>query len=276
LRLAGWREFEAPWQERWDEIVLYAGKHKEENWALLEAANGLMTENAKTLFVVPNEYGSKSYQRRLQDEGRLLDYESGRKSRLYRLRRVASEATLQPLDALRRNAAGYWSSPGLFSWNEVDRGSALLAEALKGEVLKGPIGDLGAGWGYLGTALDGKQHLHLFESDRRGLAAAQKNLEGRAVTGHWCDLTDTEHWPPGAPTTLGTVISNPPFHAGKRQEAALGQLFARLAHRLLPPGGAFWLVGNTHLGYPRLLATLFGAVDVRLQKDGFTVVKAHK
>jgi 16S rRNA (guanine1207-N2)-methyltransferase len=255
-------------------VVLYGSKHKEENWELLEAANGLLAEGGRWLFVVPNDYGSKSYQSRLQEQGRLVSYESGRKSRLYRLARVAGpEAALQ---RLQRNQVGYWSCPGLFSWNAVDRGSALLAEALRGETLQGPVGDLGAGWGYLACALDPSLPLHLFESDRRALAAARLNLEGRNLATYWCDLSDTESWPEGAPTSLGTVISNPPFHTGKRQEAALGQLFARLAHRLLPKGGVLWLVGNTHLGYPKLLATLYSAVEVRVQKDGFTVIRAVK
>ncbi len=274
LARRGWKALEPTSEQRWGRVVLYASKHKEENWALLDAANDLLRPDGSLLFAVPNDYGSKSYEAGLKERGRLVDYDSARKSRVYRLRQ--QPATAVPLEQPQRNSAGFWSCPGLFSWNAVDRGSALLAEALEGQALSGPVADLGAGWGYLSSTLDPKLELHLFETDRRGLDCAALNLEGRRAAYHWCDLTDTERWPEGAPTSVGTVVTNPPFHAGKKEETALGQLFARLAHRLLGKGGALWLVGNTHLAYPRLLATLYRSVEVRAQRDGFTVVKAVK
>ena len=272
LRAQGWKELEN--ESAWDRVVLYASKHKDENWSLLAAANHLLSPAGQLLFAVPNDYGSKSYQKGL--ESLTVDYQSARKSRLYKLRRGPIGEEPLSLEPLRLMDHGLWSCPGLFSWAEVDRGSELLAEAMRQEKLKGPVADLGAGWGYLASTLDDKLTVHLFESDRRGLACASRNLAGRKASTHWCDLSDTESWPAGAPTSFASVICNPPFHSGQRQQASLGQLFARLAHRLLPQGGALWLVGNTHLGYPRLLASLFSSVEVKQQKDGFSVVKAVK
>ena len=271
----GWQHVEPNCDRRWQQIVLYASKHKEENWGLLEAARTRLTPDGRLLFAVPNDYGSKSYQERLQQQEILCGYESGRKSRLYIIKR-GEESVPTPLAQPQQNAAGLWSCPGLFSWNNVDRGSFLLAGALRDAPLAGPVADLGAGWGYLGLSLAPNLPLHLFESDRRGLEAARLNLEGRPLTTHWCDLSNTEQWPAEAPTSFATVISNPPFHQGKKEETALGQLFARLAHRLLSKGGAYWMVGNTHLAYPRLLSTLFSKVDILQQKDGFTVLRAYK
>lgn len=259
----------------WPAIVLYASKHKEENWAMLESANAQLHPEGEVLFVVPNEYGSKSYEAGLRERGRLSGYESGRKSRLYRLKQTLPAVTTS-LEEPRRNEAGYWSAPGLFSWRSVDRGSALLGEALSKEAPQGPVGDLGAGWGYLSTTLPSRLELHLFESDRRGLECAARNLEGRRVSLHWCDLSEEGRWPTGAPSRLATVISNPPFHTGKKEEIALGRAFAHAAWNVLPRGGAYWMVGNTHLAYPRLLAALFDSVEVKAQGGGFTVVKALK
>lgn len=274
LRLRGWKDLERDASGLWDRIVLYASKHKEENWELLDAANSLLSPEGSILFGVPNDYGSKSYQAGLENRGRLLSYESARKSRVYRLK--GAPAAALPLEQPRLTPGGFWSSPGLFSWSAVDRGSALLAQALQEQPLSGPVADLGAGWGYLASTLNPKLELHLFETDRRGLDCARRNLEDRRVGYHWCDLSDTDSWPEGAPSSVATVITNPPFHTGKKEETALGQLFARLAHRLLPKGGALWLVGNSHLAYPRLLATLYSSVEVRAQRDGFTVVRAVK
>jgi 16S rRNA (guanine1207-N2)-methyltransferase len=272
LRQLGWPDQMS--QGTWDAIVVYASKHKDENWALLDAADSLLSQSGYILFAVPNEYGAKSYQQELAAQGRMVHYESGRKSRLYRLQGVGRPA--RSPDQLCRNSSGFWSCPGLFSWKAPDRGSLLLAETLKGENLAGPVGDFGAGWGYLGVGLDPALSLHLFESDRRGLEAARLNLPGRDLSTYWCDLTQSGQWPEQAPTRLGTVITNPPFHSGKREETELGRQFAVQAHRVLRPGQALWLVGNTHLAYPRLLSTLFASIEVRAQRDGYTVVRAVK
>jgi 16S rRNA (guanine1207-N2)-methyltransferase len=275
LRRQGWRELEESAPGRWEAVVLYGSKHKEENWELLGAASSLLTGHGRLLFAVPNEYGSKSYQRRLHQADPGLEYESGRKSRLYKLSNPSRPQACD-LVPMRRLPNGFWSVPGLFSWSGVDQGSAMLGEHLAGEKLQGPVADLGAGWGYLASRLEQRLTVHLFESDRRGLECARRNLKGRDAHFHWCDLVDTESWPEGAPSSFATVLTNPPFHSGRREQAELGQLFARLAHRLLPRGGTLWLVGNTHLGYPRLLGSLFSSLQVRHQRAGFDVIRAVK
>lgn len=277
LIAAGWQELEDEQASRWDSVVLYASKHKEENWELLRAADGLLAPTGQMLFLVPNDYGSKSYQKSLQESGRLLGYESGRKSRLYRLRRGQGEAA--PLFCPRQNRDGYWSAPGLFSWAAIDHGSLLLAQAMAGDPALGAAGtvaDLGAGWGYLASRLAPRTAIALFESDRRALRCAEMNLSGRQVVRHWCDLSGGD--PPAGlrPGLVDAVITNPPFHSGKREEAALGHRFALLAQQALPRGGVLWLVGNTHLAYARLLGHLFSQVETRAQAEGFTVLRAVK
>ena len=276
LRGQGWEELADEDRREWPVILLYASKHKEETLELVEAARSRLSQDGRLLFVVPNDYGAKSYEKPLQELDPGLSHENGRKSRLYRLGAAEPSSEPLPLTRPRQRGDGYWSAPGLFSPNAVDQGSALLVEALAGERLSGPVADLGAGWGYLASQLPTQATPHLFESDRRGLLCAQRNLEGRAAHYHWCDLSDLDFWPEGAPTRFSTVITNPPFHSGQREQAGLGQLFARLAHRLLEPDGTLWLVGNSHLAYPRLLSTLYREVEVKAQARGFTVVKAKR
>lgn len=262
--------------QTWDQIVLYASKQKEENWQLLQAAETLLSAAGEILFLVPNDYGSKSFQQGLQSSGRLLGYESGRKSRLYRLQRQGESST--PLFAPRKNRDGYWSTPGLFSWDRIDGGSRLLAQAILADPTPpaGPLADLGAGWGYLATQLSPRLRIHLLESDRRALQCAQLNLPDGEPVLHWCDLSQGQLPAPLKPQSMATVVTNPPFHAGKQEAAMLGQHFALAAHRLLRPGGVLWLVGNTHLAYPRLLGSLFSHLEVKTQREGFTVLRAVK
>ena len=277
LKSRGWEEVAPKDDRRWPQILLYASKHKEETFHLIAAARSRLASGGTLFFVAPNDYGAKSYQKPLGESTSSLFYENGRKSRLYRLDPLPeSEPRGIPLETLQQRDDGYWSAPGLFSWSGLDTGSALLGEVLQQESLTGPVADLGAGWGFLASGLPLKTAVHLFESDRRGLECAKRNLSKHNAHYHWCDLSDLEHWPPGAPMQFPNVITNPPFHTGQREETGLGQLFARLAHRLLTPGGTLWLVGNSHLAYPRLLSTLYREVEVKAQARGFTVVKARR
>src|SRR3546814_1662733 len=83
-------------------------------------------------------------------------------------------------DAPREIADGrFLSRPGLFAWDRIDPGSALLAAHLPAD-LAGHCADLGAGYGYLGAELlarcAGVTALDLFEAEARALALAQRNL----------------------------------------------------------------------------------------------------
>ena len=83
---AGWK---SGLGAKWAQVVLFGGKQKEENWNLLKLADHHLDTDGKLLFVIPNEYGSKSYQRKLEESQLLSDYSSGRKSRLYMLKAQA-------------------------------------------------------------------------------------------------------------------------------------------------------------------------------------------
>lgn len=274
LLASGWEELEESASPiLWKSIVLFGGKHKDENRELLSTANQHLCDDGVLHFVVPNEYGSKSYQKTLEAEGRLLEHQTGRKSRLYLLKKLPGDSSGGSFGEVQKNAEGFWSNPGLFSWSGVDRGSRVLTDVLRGQELNGPVADLGAGWGYLGTQLKSVLTLHLFENDRRGLEACRRNLPDRAnVTTHWCDLCRPESLPKEVPKSFRTILSNPPFHVGRKEQSLLSHHFASVAHRLLRADGEFYLVGNTHLAYQRILPELFGSVDIVRQQDGFSVI----
>jgi 16S rRNA (guanine1207-N2)-methyltransferase len=50
---------------------------------------------------------------------------------------------------------------------------------------------------------------------------------------------------------------NPPFHAGRAAEPAIGQGMILAACRALKPGGRLYLVANRHLPYEQVLAKEF-------------------
>jgi 16S rRNA (guanine1207-N2)-methyltransferase len=168
----------------------------------------------------------------------------------------------------------YRTAPGLFAWDRIDPGSALLAAHLPDEI-HGRVADLGAGWGYLAievlrtgaavTALD------LFEADWRALAAARANaVAARVEIGfHWHDVT--RGLPQGG---YDWIVTNPPFHDSRDADPGLGRRFIRVAGDALAPGGRLLVVANRSLPYESVLSECFRRVTRIVERDGYKVLCA--
>ncbi|MBK1637162.1 class I SAM-dependent methyltransferase [Rhodovulum adriaticum] len=166
----------------------------------------------------------------------------------------------------------YRTAPGVFSADDVDRGSALLLAALPPK-LKGRVADLGAGWGYLaGEALaahPGIKEMHLVEADHAALDCARANVSDPRASFHWADATAFR-----SETRFDIVLTNPPFHTARAADPALGQAFLMSAAGLLAPHGVAYVVANRHLPYERDLDRLFTKVEEIGGDPGFKVLRA--
>jgi len=170
-------------------------------------------------------------------------------------------------------APGFRTGPGVFSADGIDPGSAALAAALPAD-LGGAVADLGAGWGWLSAqilARDGVTALHMVEADHASLTAARANVDDPRAQAHWADATA---WHPPAP--LDVVVTNPPFHAGRAADPALGQAFIAAAARTLSPRGALWLVANRHLPYEATLESRFAEWRMVDSLPGFKILHASR
>lgn len=263
----GWKPL-AEESREWDRVVVFGSRQKEETRRLLDRARRVARD--LVYLAVPNEYGGKSWKSELEG---VQGEEVGRKSRLFVLSPLETELAVEDFG---ENSAGFTSTPGLFSWDKIDRGSELLAGVLSEQSLRGPVVDLGAGWGYLPTRLSPHLEFHLVEADRRGLVAAEANLKGRNVHLHWADASDPQSLPPGLKGRVPAVITNPPFHTHKKADPVLGGAFVATAGWLLKKGGACYLVGNSHLPYAKIMEAVFSNVEVLLQQDGFKVYRGLK
>ena len=165
-----------------------------------------------------------------------------------------------------------WSQPGIFAWDRVDAGSALLAQHLP--VLKGKGADLGCGYGALATVILRSPQavsLKMVDIDRRAIQAARRNIEDARAKVQWTDVR-----------TLATngdydfVVSNPPFHDGGAEDRRLGWAFIRKAAEMLRKGGVLWLVANRHLPYEAELNAAFARVRPVADQGGYKVFEAVK
>lgn len=169
-----------------------------------------------------------------------------------------------------RQVDGFWTHAGVFSADGIDKGSALLAKLLP--PLGGHGADLGAGWGYLARhVLDSPKvsALDLIEADHLSLEMAQRNIDDPRATFHWADVMTHQG-------QYDFVVANPPFHAGRKPDPALGQGFITKAAQLLTPKGVYWMVANQNLPYEAVLNETFGQVETRAQEGGFKVIHAAR
>ena len=165
-----------------------------------------------------------------------------------------------------------WSQPGIFAWDRIDPGSALLAEHLP--AMKGEGVDLGCGYGALATvALRSPTvtKLKLVDIDRRAIRAARQNIDDPRAKVWWADVRTLD-----AKGDKDFVISNPPFHDGGAEDRRLGQAFIRKAAELLKKGGVAWIVANRHLPYEAELNTAFKRVRLVADAGGYKLFEAVK
>lgn len=172
-----------------------------------------------------------------------------------------------------KGAHGFVTTAGVFSEGSVDRGSALLVDNLP-PGMKGRVGDLGAGWGYLSAQMldrAGITAIELIEAEALALDCARQNVADPRAVFHWADATTFR---PATP--FDHVICNPPFHTGRAAEPALGQAFIAAAAKMLTPRGELWLVANRQLPYEAPLKAAFRDVEQIAQDGAFKVFHASR
>lgn len=171
------------------------------------------------------------------------------------------------------DANGFITLPGVFSSDGVDPASRLLSQSLPA-TLPARIADLGAGWGYLSAqvlARDGVQELHLIEAEATAVDCARANISDPRARFHWADALE---FTPEA--DFDAVVMNPPFHAGRAGQPALGVGFIRAAANMLKGHGTLWLVANRHLPYEAALSECFRETVEISGNSGFKVVRASQ
>ena len=272
--------------EVFDLVLVLPSRQRDETRAALVEALQRVSERGHVLTAAANDAGARSLQRdaaRLFGNVRSAAMNKCRAVWSLGLERDASSGLAQmwtdAMAPVQVPGTTLFATPGLFSWDAVDGGSALLAAHLPAD-LAGCGADLGAGWGYLADRVlrhcAGVRALHLYEADRVALARARANLQPlRAglpheleIEGFWHDVTR------GVPQAYDFVVCNPPFHVDRAGQPELGLQFIRAAAAALRPGGRLWLVANRHLPYEDELRARFVHVDKRADANGFKVFEA--
>ena len=259
----------------WPLGLVLLTKHKEENfanvargWALLESGGRLVCAGA-------NDDGAASFERHVAKAFGLVDTISKFHSRVFWI----DKGERSPPDYWHKLASlhpvgdgSFVSQPGIFSWDHVDGGSALLARHLPSD-FAGHVADFGCGWGYLAREIlarsPGVARIDLIDAEHRALEAARANIGDTRASFHWLDLAAEP-----APAAYDSIVCNPPFHAGRAAQPELGQRIIEAAARALRPGGRLHLVANRGLPYEALLKQHFATFETLADNNKFRVSRA--
>ena len=260
-----------------DEIVIQAPPGvAERRYVLAQALRTLKVEGRLTA-LAPKDRGGLRMNKELTAFGCTIGESAKRHQRICVTLKPASltgvEAAIAEGAPRRLDGDGLWTQPGIFSWDRLDPGSALLLKSLP--PMSGVGVDLGCGIGVLAHAIltsPKVTKLTLIDLDRRAVEAARRNVVEPRVEVLWADARRGAELLSG----LDFVVTNPPFHEGGDEDKRLGQAFITSAAAMLRKGGVLWIVANRHLPYEAVLNEHFKTVRPVADAGGFKVYEARK
>ena len=191
-----------------------------------------------------------------------------------------------------------FTKPGLFGWDKVDRGSALLIEHMD-KFFSGfktrpeNLLDLGCGYGLLtaAAASRGIPQVTAVDNCAAALLACEKNMlelcpvlyktasamdseseievfKGRAIAAD-CRAAYAENFSQKIDEKFDVVLCNPPFHQGFDTERELTEAFLAAAARQLKPGGQALFVTNRFIALEKTAAGFFNQVSTLAENREF-------
>ena len=169
----------------------------------------------------------------------------------------------------------YWSKPGLFGWNKIDRGSAFLIEQLPAMLeqplpLSGRVLDLGCGFGYLAINAAGPEtQLVCTDNNAAALSACRHNLQLAGLNGEILATNAGDR----LSGQFDTILCNPPFHSGFTVDGDLTDRFLQAAQRLLSGNGSACFVVNQHIPLERKASGLFRDIQLHADSGQFKLVR---
>ena len=279
------------------DLVICAGtKQKQETRHLIALASRLLTDGGHFVIAAANNAGGKQLDKDCKACGYVTEAYSKHKNRVLWMEKRAGSLDAGLLeqwyadglvsycdktdsDKTSGDGTGFWTCPGLYGWNKIDRGSAFFIETLRaqGVTLRGTGADFGCGYGYLSRTIlndfETIDRLYAIDADRRAVDVIGRNVDDARLHAVWADLTKPCD---AIARPLDFIVMNPPFHDDKATAIDAGQAFITQAAARLKGKGHLYMVANTHLPYERLLGAAFTSVTALDTAHGFKVICAVK
>lgn len=174
--------------------------------------------------------------------------------------------------------------PGIFSWESIDEGTALLLDHL--DIQPGTrVWDVGCGYGVLGltAAMAGAEWVLMSDVNLLGVDYAKRNAarddlidrvhvfpaDGLALPTESSLISD-----PGSPPLFDWIVSNPAFHQGHQVDKSMADGLITAASHFLAPKGQMVIVANRFLNYDRSMQPYFKQVIRLVETNKFHLLMA--
>ncbi len=258
-------------------LVLFLNKSKQQTLKLLNLLQHTLVPKAEIFILGQNQGGGKSADSILKRFGQVAKFDSARKCTLYRgiyEKTDKLETRNTPVDAeLLGHHLHFLQDEAVFSNGRIDEGTAMLLASMAEVPANGALLDLGCGCGVIGITLAraGFSDVTSVDVSAQALALTERNAQENGV--------ELKIMPSDMLTGLGSfdvIAVNPPFHQGINTTTGATRNMILHAPEHLNKGGAMYLVGNSFLGYERILREAFEKVEILKGNSRFTVFKAQK
>lgn len=274
------------WQEpdtACSHLIVFFSKAKAEMSMLIDLATNYLQRNGGGILWVlgSNDGGIKSFATMAKKNGlsaRKID--AARHGALFECE-IAPDQTsmvLKPEDFLTLDdksgpmiLAGL---PGVFSFGRLDKGTELLLKHLP--KIKGRVLDFGCGNGAIGSHLlsaDPDTQIDFVDINWLATTACQKTMEQNNYPNTQIFCQDGLI---GLPMRYRHIISNPPFHEGKKTDYSAAERFLMSAKDHLLPNGNLTIVANDFLNYEGIITAAFGNCNTLAREKGFKILSSTK
>ena len=169
----------------------------------------------------------------------------------------------------------FYSKPGVFGWDKIDAGSALLIDHLHtlSSDLYSPsnILDIGCGYGFLSVS-----SAKLFNAN---VVACDNNAAAIRACSYNLDQLDPKHRTVASNCTqaisekFDLIVCNPPFHTGFEVENDLTEQFLKGSSERLSHNGTALFVVNLHIPLERKAKSYFDNIKTISNDNHFKVIQ---
>lgn len=269
-----------------DVALLDIPKGRDPGRAYLWTAAQTLRPGGQLFLAGPNEGGAKSA---IKDAAALfgaapvLGYKSShriaRAIRPDRLRLPAEWAVSAPwkpqMRTVPRPEGSYTlvTMPGVFSWDHLDDGTALLLDHL-GVEPDTDVLDVGCGYGIIGlAAARAGARVVMVDDDLLAVRCARASARASCLSDR-CTILPGDVTASIRDRQFDLILSNPPFHEGIDVTTSTASRIIRESFDRLRPGGCLRIVANRFLPYDREMRATFGQVRTAASTGRYYVLES--